>query len=192
MTLSDRFDEALVFASRLHAGQERKGTDTPYVSHLLAVCALVLEHGGGETEAIAALLHDGPEDRGGHSTLEAIRARFGDEVAAIVEACSDTFATPKPPWRKRKEAYVAAIPAKSASARLVSGADKLHNARAILADLRLHGDALWDRFNAPRDDILWYYHALCDAFEEGGRTPLSEELGRTVEEIERLGAAAAE
>ena len=189
MTLSDRFDEALVFASRLHAGHERKGTAIPYLSHLLAVCALVLEHGGGETEAIAALLHDGPEDRGGRDTLEAIRARFGDEVAAIVEACSDTFETPKPPWRERKEAYIAAIPAKSAAARLVSGADKLHNARAILADLRLHGDSLWDRFNASRDDILWYYLAVCEALEKAGRIPLTDELRRTVEQMARLANA---
>ena len=178
-----RFADALAYATLLHDGQLRKGTYIPYVSHLLAVAGLVLEHGGGDDEAIAALLHDGPEDQGGETVLAGIRARFGDRVADIVAACSDTFETPKPPWKARKQAYIAAIAGKSDGARLVSAADKLHNARAILADLRVLGPALWERFNAGRDDILWYYGALCDAFEAHGATPLTGELRRVVTEM---------
>ena len=107
LRLSARFEDALAYAAHLHAGQPRKDTAIPYVAHLLAVCSLVLEDGGDEDEAIAALLHDGPEDAGGHETLEEIRRRFGDRVADIVADCSDTFETPKPPWRERKEAYLA-------------------------------------------------------------------------------------
>ena len=184
MSLDSRhFGDAVAYATRLHDGQRRKGTEIPYVSHLLSVAALVLEHGGGETEAIAALLHDGPEDQGGEATLAEIRDRFGDGVADIVAACSDTFLTPKPPWKTRKASYIAAIAGKSDGARLVSAADKLHNARAILADLRALGPALWERFNAGRDDILWYYGALCDAFEAHGATPLTGELRRVVTEM---------
>jgi (p)ppGpp synthase/HD superfamily hydrolase len=181
--LSGQFIDALAYATELHDGQTRKGTEIPYVSHLLAVCGLVLENGGGETEAIAALLHDGPEDRGGEATLADIRSRYGDGVADIVAACSDTFETPKPPWKARKEAYIAAIAHKSEGARLVSAADKLHNARAILADLREHGSALWDRFNAGGDDVLWYYRSLCDALAVHGETPLVDGLRRTVDAI---------
>jgi (p)ppGpp synthase/HD superfamily hydrolase len=181
--LSEQFVDALAYATELHNGQTRKGTDIPYISHLLAVCGLVLEHGGGETEAMAALLHDGPEDRGGEATLAQIRERYGDAVADIVAACSDTFETPKPPWKARKEAYIAAIALKSAGARLVSAADKLHNARAILADLRVHGPALWDRFNAGGEDVLWYYRSLCDAFAGHGETALIDGLRRTVDAI---------
>ena len=132
MWLSPRFDDALLLASRHHGAQPRKGTGIPYLSHLLAVAALVLEAGGDETEATGALLHDAVEDGGGQEMLAYIRAQFGDEVAAIVEANSDADTQPKPPWRERKEHYIAAVPTKSASAVLVSVADKLHNARAML------------------------------------------------------------
>lgn len=134
--LNGRFDDALVFASALHRMQVRKGTDIPYVSHLLAVCSLVIAHGGDEDQAIAALLHDAAEDQGGEATLNATRERFGDGVAAIVADCTDAWTEPKPPWRARKEAYLAALPAKSMRSLLVSLADKVHNAQAIADDRR--------------------------------------------------------
>src|SRR6266705_4170467 len=134
MVLTARFEEALIFATRLHASQSRKGSAIPYIAHLLAVTALVLENGGNEDEAIAALLHDAIEDQGGAATREIIRHRFGDTVVTIVDGCTDAEVIPKPPWRPRKEAYIAQLRDASASVRLVSAADKLHNARTVLAD----------------------------------------------------------
>ena len=189
MIPSPRLDEAFAFASRLHAGQVRKGTTIPYLSHLLAVTAIVLECGGGEDEAIAALLHDAIEDQGGSAIRAEIRHRFGEHVVAIVDGCTDAETVPKPPWRQRKEAYVAHVGDASPSVRLVSAADKLHNARSILADYRRFGEALWDRFRGGRDGTLWYYRALVDAFRAVESTPLIEELERTVRELERLAAA---
>jgi GTP pyrophosphokinase len=186
MALSDRFDAALAFAARLHRDQERKGSGIPYVAHLLAVASLALEHGADEDEAIAALLHDAVEDQGGAATRAEIARRFGERVASIVEGCSDTNELPKPPWRARKEAYVAHVRGASSSVRLVSASDKLHNARSILADLRTHGDALWTRFSGGREGTLWYYRALIEAYRANGSSLLVEELDRVVSEIERL------
>jgi (p)ppGpp synthase/HD superfamily hydrolase len=186
MPLGSRFEEALPFAAQLHRNQVRKGTGVPYVSHLMAVAALVLEHGGNEDEAIAALLHDAVEDQGGADTLRKIRERFGDNVAAIVEGCTDTDQMPKPPWRPRKEAYLAHVASASPSVRLVSAADKLHNARTIVADQRRFGDDVWRRFSGGRDGTLWYYRALVEAFRAHGPTPLVEELERVVGEMEGL------
>jgi GTP pyrophosphokinase len=188
--LSPRFDVALVFASRLHAGQARKGTAVPYVAHLLAVAAIVLEYGGNETEAIAALLHDAIEDQGGAATRETIRRLFGEEVVSIVNGCTDAETTPKPPWRERKEAYVEHVRHATSAVRLVSAADKLHNARSILADLRACGEQIWSRFKGGRDGTLWYYRSLVEAYRAGGQsTPLVEELDRVVTEIERLASS---
>ena len=186
--LSQRFIEALGYTARLHNGQLRKGTTIPYIAHLLGVTSLVVEQGGSEDEVIAALLHDAIEDQGGADTREEIRRRFGDNVAAIVDGCTDTDAMPKPPWRARKEKYIAHIRAASPSVRLVSTADKLHNARAILADYRALGEAVWDRFGGGRAGTLWYYHALVEAFRAAGSNALVEELDRVVTEIERLAA----
>jgi (p)ppGpp synthase/HD superfamily hydrolase len=187
MMLTARFDVALSFAARLHAGQLRKGTAIPYVAHLLAVAGLVLEHGGNEDEAIAALLHDAIEDQGGAATREVIRRLFGAEVTAIVNGCTDTEASPKPPWRERKEAYVAHVREASSSIRLVSAADKLHNARSVLADLRVIGGEVWSRFKGGREGTLWYYRALVQAYRAAGDgSPLVEELERVVSEMERL------
>jgi (p)ppGpp synthase/HD superfamily hydrolase len=183
--LTTRFDEALVLASDLHRTQSRKGTQVPYAAHLLAVAALALEHGADEDEAIAALLHDAVEDQGGPGTATMIRDRFGDRVAEIVLACTDTDVVPKPPWRPRKEAYVAHIRVASASARLVSACDKLHNVRTLVADYRVVGEALWDRFTGGRE-TLWYYRALVDAFASHGRTPVVDELDRAVTDLENL------
>jgi GTP pyrophosphokinase len=184
--LSGRFEEALVYASRLHRDQRRKASGVPYVSHLLAVTSLVIEHGGDEEDAIAALLHDAVEDQGGAAVLGEIRKRFGDRVAAIVEACSDTNEYPKPPWRPRKEAHLARLLQGSVSVKLVSAADKLHNSRSILADYRLGGEAVWTRFNGGKEGTLWYYRAALKALRDGAPPALLEELERVLDEIERL------
>lgn len=186
MTLSGRFEEALVYAARLHAGQARKGTSIPYIAHLLAVAAIVLEHGGNEDEAIAALLHDAIEDQGGAATRAEIRRRFGETVVQIVDGCSDAETMPKPPWRPRKEAYLAHLRQASPSVRLVSAADKLHNARAILADYRAIGDTLWQRFSGRKEGTLWYYRSVVGSLRAAGTTPLVEELARVVAELERI------
>lgn len=186
MELTARFEEALVFATQLHAEQTRKGTDIPYISHLLAVTAIVLENGGNEDEAIAALLHDAIEDQGGAATREEIRRRFGNTVVAIVDGCTDAEVIPKPPWRARKEAYIAHIRSASPSVRLVSAADKLHNARSVLADYLVLGDALWQRFNGGKEGTLWYYRAVTNALKDASINPVVEELERVVSEIERL------
>jgi (p)ppGpp synthase/HD superfamily hydrolase len=184
--LGDRFTNAMTYAAELHADQRRKGGGIPYVSHLLAVASLVLEQGGDEDQAIAALLHDAVEDQGGLDTLAEIKNRFGDRVARIVDECSDAHTDPKPPWQQRKDAYIATVGTASPDARLVSIADKLHNARTILADYREGGETLWDRFKGGRAGTLRYYRALVTAYSHHGRSPLLAELDRTVCEIERL------
>lgn len=190
MPYGKKFEEALPYAARLHRDQTRKGTETPYVTHLLAVAAIVGEAGGTEDETIAALLHDAPEDRGGRERLEDIRERFGDVVARIVDGCTDTYENPKPAWRPRKEAYVAHVAQAPLSVQLVSAADKLHNARSILADLRALGDELWDRFTGGKDGTLWYYRALVEAYAKNGANPVVEDLDRVVREIEALAGRA--
>lgn len=184
--MTDRFERALVFASRAHSGQKRKGTDIPYVAHLMGVAGIALEYGADEDEAIAALLHDAVEDQGGLPMLEEIRRCFGDRVAEIVEGCTDSHAIPKPPWLERKKAYLAHLRSASPSIVLVSAADKLHNARAILRDYRVIGEKVWARFHASREEVLWYYRSLVDAFGALGAGPLVEELRRVVGEIEQL------
>jgi (p)ppGpp synthase/HD superfamily hydrolase len=161
--LTSRFDEAYAYAARLHADQARKGTNIPYLSHLLAVASLVLEDGGSEDEAIAALLHDAVEDQGGQETLAEIRNLFGGRVAGI-----------------------ARIRQASSEVRRVSMADKLHNARSILRDYRVLGEGLWERFNAGKDDQLWYYRELVKAFREEGQSPMVDELNQVVSELEQL------
>lgn len=177
-------------AIELHGDQKRKGTDIPYVSHLLSVCGLVLQDGGSQTEAIAALLHDAAEDRGGEATLARIENEFGPDVARIVAECSDTFEQPKPPWRARKERYLAHLHEASVSALRVSVADKLDNARAILADYRRLGPDLWTRFD-PESDQLWYYRSLVDTYRKNDRfdSPLIDELDRVVTALESLARA---
>ncbi len=181
--LSDRFAVALVYAVGLHRNQARKGTGVPYASHLLAVASLVLEHGGSEDQAIAALLHDAIEDQGGPPTGDAIRKRFGDAVHAIVAGCTDAEVQPKPPWKARKEKYVAHVRLAPVSVKLVSAADKLHNARSLLSDHRHVGEKLWKRFNASKEETLWYYRSLVAAFRDG---PQSHGLRRLVEELDRV------
>ncbi len=184
-----RFEEALVFACRLHAGQRRKGKEVPYIAHLLGVASLALEYDAGEDEAIAALLHDAVEDQGGAATRAEIARRFGETVAAIVDGCTDADVVPKPPWAARKQAYVARLSTATPSVRLVVAADKLYNARAILADYRLLGEGLWARFTGGRAGSLWYYRAVADALRTVDDSPLVAELNRVVTELEGLAAA---
>jgi (p)ppGpp synthase/HD superfamily hydrolase len=183
--LSDRFFDAVRYAGEAHAGQFRKGTNVPYIGHLLGVASIVIDAGGDEDEAIAALLHDTAEDSGGRARLDDIRVRFGDRVARIVEACTDAWEIPKKPWIDRKRAYVEHASVLKPDELRVSAADKVHNAYAILRDLRLHGDTIWTRFNAPSADVIWYYEALVRAYRTAGGGPLVEELARIVRGIER-------
>jgi GTP pyrophosphokinase len=185
---SQRFVDALAVAARLHAMQVRKSTDIPYVAHLPGTCAIALEYGATEDEAIAALLHDAIEDVVPTMSARAAVRTFGDEVTRIVEACTDADTHPKPPWRVRKEAYVAHLATTDRSVLLVSASDKLHNARAIVGDLRRYGSAVWERFNGGHDGSLWYYRALANAFRRNPAHPvdLVDELDRVVTEMESL------
>jgi (p)ppGpp synthase/HD superfamily hydrolase len=178
--LGARTVEAFAYAVELHAAQARKATRIPYASHLLAVCSLVLEDGGSEDEAIAALLHDGPEDQGGRAVLEEIKRRFGADVARMVDGLSDSMGEPKPPWRERKERYVARSRTEPESVLRISLADKLHNLRSIAAK----GDEVWARFNAEKPQQAWYYRSMLEVFE--ARIPESvnlPELRRLVDEV---------
>jgi GTP pyrophosphokinase len=185
-----RLIDALGVAARLHARQRRKGSDIPYLAHLLGTCAIALEHGATEDQAIAALLHDAIEDVEPVETARAAVAEFGAEVLRIVEACTDTDQHPKPPWRARKEAYVAHLRDADASVLLVSGADKLYNARSVVSDLVVHGEEVWERFTGGKQGTLWYYRALVDVLRENPRSRLElvDELERVVIEMERLAA----
>ncbi|MEG4068056.1 HD domain-containing protein [Microcoleus sp. Pol11C2] len=186
MILSNRFSEALTYAAELHATQVRKGSGVPYIAHLLGTASIALEYGANEDEAIAALLHDAIEDQGGATTREAIRRRFGNTVTAIVDCCTDSDETPKPPWRQRKQAYIDRISTASGSVRLVSAADKLYNVRSILKDSRQLGDVVWERFKGGKEGSLWYYRSLVEAFRKAELTPIVEELDRTVLELEQF------
>lgn len=194
--LTQRFDDALRYAVGHHRRQLRKGGRIPYAAHLLAVAAITLEMGSTEDEAIGALLHDVVEDGGGREALADIEATWGADVARIVLANSDADEEPKPPWRGRKEDYVAAVAHKRPDELRVSLADKLHNARAVLLDYRTVGDDLWRRFSAPDGGagVRWYYRALLDAFTDRaedlgeGAAPALAELRRTVDEIDALAA----
>jgi GTP pyrophosphokinase len=184
--LTNRFDDAVQYVMDLHRRQFRKGTRIPYVAHLLSVASLVLEDGGDEDEAIAALLHDAVEDQGGVETREDVRRRFGERIAAIVDGCTDSDTVPKLPWYERKLRYIRHIRTAPLPVRRVSLADKVHNARAILWDYRQLGDELWFRFTTGQPGTIWYYRELARAFAETTPGALSQELTRSVDEIERL------
>jgi (p)ppGpp synthase/HD superfamily hydrolase len=184
-----KFDEALRLAHDLHRHDVRKGTGKPYISHLLGVCSLVIDYGGDEEMAIAALLHDAVEDHGGHPMLKEIRERFGERVAHIVDGCTDSYvldATKKEPWLQRKQEYLARLPLEDSDVRLVSAADKLYNCRTLVRDLRKRGIATLDRFNGGRKDTVWYYDQLVHAFRTAGTTELVEDLAILVDEMKRL------
>ena len=184
--LTDRFDDAFVYAHRIHRNQRRKRTERPYISHLMGVASLVLQYGGDEEQAIAALLHDAVEDCGGAPRLKEIREKFGERVARIVNGCTDSDQMQKPPWRERKQRYVDHVRKEEPDVLLVSAADKLYNVREILMDLREHSSAVWDRFSGGREGSLWYYRALVEAFHGRAAHALVDELERAVSELERL------
>src|SRR5438270_11038531 len=186
MQLSPQFENALVYATRIHGGQLRKKTRIPYIAHILGVTAIAMEYGANETETIAALLHDAVEDAGGEKRLRDIEKKFGRAVAKIVDGCTDTYETPKPPWMERKKKYIAHLKDSDSSTRLVSASDKLHNTRSILAELRRVGLEVFDRFAGKKDGTLWYYRTLVTAFRQhGDHADLIDELDRVVSEIEK-------
>ena len=186
MRLSPQFEKALIYATRIHGGKLRKKTRIPYIAHILGVTAIALEYGANETEAIAALLHDAVEDCGGAKRLRDIEHKFGKRVARIVEDCTDTDQTPKPPWLERKKAYVEHVRHASMPTKLVSTSDKLHNIRAILMDYRQEEEKLWSRFNGGKQGALWYYRALVNSLNGKRIQSLVQELDRTLTELESL------
>lgn len=183
--LTERFNEALVFAAKLHSRQTRKQTTIPYVSHLLIVAGTVLEHGADEDTAIAALLHDAIEDQGGQNARDLIRSQFGLRVVEMVESVSDTDQDPKPPWRKRKFEYLVGLATKSREGLLIAVADKLHNARSTLLEKIERGEAVWEKFNAPKRDQEWFYSEFVDQVRESCRGPeaLIDELERVLYDL---------
>ncbi len=164
----------------------RKRTGRPYIGHLLSVTSIVIEYGGDEEMAVAALLHDAVEDQGGLPRLREIRRKFGERVARIVDGCTDSYTERKPPWRARKLAYIQRVAAEPADVRLVSATDKLSNARETLHELRLHGDSVFEKFEGKKEGTLWYYRALVEVFRKAGTNPLIDELDRVVTELESL------
>jgi (p)ppGpp synthase/HD superfamily hydrolase len=184
--LGERFVDALGYAARAHAGQRRANDGQPYVAHLLRVAGLVIQDGGSEDEAIAALLHDAVEDQGGLERLNDIRKRYEHPVADIVDECTDSYGDPKPPWRARKEQYLAELEDSSPGALRVSMADKLDNVNSLLRAYRIDGEELWARSNKGPDDVRWYYGTLATRFAELRPGPLADELSRTVAELERV------
>ncbi|MEK6220626.1 MAG: HD domain-containing protein [Chloroflexota bacterium] len=184
--LGPRFEEAMVLTAQLHADQIRKTRGTPYVGHLLSTAALVLQDGGSEDEAIAALLHDAVEDQGGLETHKIIREKFGENVAHIVEACSDTHEDPKPPWQERKDHHLEKLKTVNQSVMRVIAADKLHNARSLLRDLRTEGDTLWTSFRGGKEGTVWYYSELIKILEDRKPGYMTEELKRVVANIKAL------
>lgn len=185
--LSSRFDEAFLYAHNAHRDQRRKKTDRPYISHLMGVASLVLQYGGDEEQAMAALLHDVVEDCGGAPRLKEIREKFGERVARIVDGCTDSDEIPKPPWRERKERYIERVRTEEKDVILVSAADKLYNMREILMDVHESGPSVWERFKGRRDGSLWYYHALLEAIRKRAPKMLVCELDRTLAELEQAG-----
>ena len=182
-SIEDRFSGAVAFASALHSGQQRKSSGGPYLSHLLAVAALVMGAGGDEDECIAALLHDAVEDQGGARTAEEIRRRFGERVEGIVLECSEER-EPGRTWIDRKRDALRSVADASPSARLVLSADKLHNVRSLISDYRAGGESIWERFRGKRDGTLWYYRAMASAIESAGGSALQVDLEDAVVSLE--------
>jgi (p)ppGpp synthase/HD superfamily hydrolase len=187
--MGPRFLRAFLFASEKHKKQTRKASSIPYLTHLMGVASLVLEAGGDEDLAIAALLHDVVEDCGGAPMLKQVHRRFGSRVAKVVDGCTDADTFPKPPWRERKEKYIARLEREDAGTRLVSAADKLNNVRSILSDYREIGESIWSRFNGGRDGTLWYYRTLRDEFLRDKPNRITRDLELAVNELERLTAS---
>lgn len=161
----ERIGRAVARAGEWHATQVRKGTETPYLSHLMGVASLVIEDGGDEDQVIAGLLHDAAEDQGGEAMLGVIAAEFGERVAAMVRSCSDSLTEDpeaKAPWRERKEAAIAHLAQCADDVLLVVAADKLHNLRSTITDAEVDGAADWSKFKAGRDGFFWYNATLHD------------------------------
>jgi GTP pyrophosphokinase len=184
--LGPRFLRAFIFAAEKHKGQMRKASTIPYLAHLMGVASLVIEAGGDEDLAIAALLHDVVEDCGGAPMLKEVRRRFGQRVAKVVEGCTDADTYPKPPWRERKEKYLRHLKTADADTRLVSAADKLNNVRSILSDYRAVGESVWSRFNGGREGTLWYYRTLLDIFLQHKRNRITRDFELAVCELDAL------
>ena len=184
--LSERFQRAFMKAFTLHGEQLRKASQTPYITHLMTVASLVLENGGSEDQAIAALLHDAVEDAGGLDTLEEIREEFGQHVADLVDGCTDSYAHPKEEWEPRKVAYLEKLKNASDEVKLISLADKIHNARSILRDLHLSGESTWEKFKGKKAGTLWYYQSLAKIFDDAPYPVLKNELRNLVDEIQTL------
>ena len=190
--LSTRFETALVYATRLHANQVRKGSGIPYISHLLSVAALVLEDGGDEDEAIAALLHDAVEDQGGAETRENIRQLFGERVVSIVDGCTESETLPKPPWKERKLNYLAKMRLAPLEVRRISLADKLHNARSIVADWEREGEKVWQKFTGGREGTLWFYRSFLEIQQQNGSHFSLQELEKLIARLEENSLPAAD
>ncbi len=184
--LGPRFLRAFQFAAAKHKSQTRKASTIPYIAHLMGVASLVLEAGGDEDLAIAALLHDVVEDCGGVPMLQEVRHKFGPRVAKVVDGCTDADTVPKPPWRERKEKYIRHLKKADADTRLVSAADKLNNVRSIVSDYRAIGESVWSRFNGGREGTLWYYRTLRDQFLRHKPNRITRELELAVGELEAL------
>lgn len=190
--LTERISEALALAVEAHDGQKRKGTSIPYIAHPMGVASIALDHGADEDQAMAALLHDAVED-GGSQYAKRIREQFGDRVADIVEGCTDGVPDAngeKEAWLPRKERYIAHLKSATDDVLLVSGSDKLHNARAIVEDLLRIGPAVFDRFTATQEQTIWYYEALANVFSSR-ETPIASSLIETVQRMKQLAGKAA-
>lgn len=190
MPFTRRVVEAFEWAFDLHRTQLRKGSQTPYFTHLLAVAAIVGEFGGDEDQLIAAFLHDAVEDQGGRRILSEIEKRFGATIAAYVSACTDAFEQPKPPWRARKEAFLESLRGAPEGAMLIVAADKLHNMRAVTHDLRRAGSGVWQRFTGGREGSLWYYREVIRALESVWQHAILEDLREALAGLEAADAAA--
>jgi len=186
MNYSPRIIDAFALAHEIHAEHTRKGSGVPYITHLMAVAAIVGEHGGDEDTFIAALLHDAVEDGDGYATLERIRAQFGTRVSDLVEACSDAFVKPKPEWRERKERFITTMRNADPAVKLIVAADKLHNICATIGDCTLLGNEVWMRFTGRREGTLWYYAAIAQALAENWEHSLIDDLASAVEELHRI------
>jgi (p)ppGpp synthase/HD superfamily hydrolase len=184
LILSTRYDAAMAFALEKHRAQVRKESNVPYATHLISVSALVGEFGGDEEQMIAGLLHDVIEDQDVQPAE--LEQRFGARVARIVVGCTDSVATPKPPWKQRKENYLKALATKHPDIKLVSACDKLHNATAIARDLcdPQVGPNVWGRFTAEKEQVRWYYRSLVEALRHDWRHRVVTELDGVVAFLE--------
>ena len=189
-TYDPRLDDALAFVAERFRFKARKATRVPYLSHLLAVTAMVMEHGGTADQMVAAALHDYLEDVVGASVTE-IEERFGPNVARLVDALSDSkdASRPKAPWRIRKTTHLSQLRTAGTDVKLIAACDKLHNARSVIVDQKRVGDEAFTRFSAPKDDTLWFYRESLGALREGYDHEVLEELAAAIDEMHRLANA---